>query len=111
MPRGFNYSGANVGKSPQGTRDQQYLREKAALMVAEKYYYTPDDFEQLKGDLRDGLITVRIMTTASSLAGRGGPKGRRNSMEIWAERLGILRASQASWASKGCYDQRGVNRD
>ena len=59
MPRRFTYSGANVGKSPQGTPAQQYLREKVALMAAEKYY-TPEEFEQLMTDLSYGLITVRI---------------------------------------------------
>jgi hypothetical protein len=45
-------------------------------MAAEKYYYTPEDFEQLKGDLRDGLITVRIMTTASSALRAAGIRWR-----------------------------------
>ena len=45
MPRRFNYSGANLGKSPQGNSAQQYLREKAALMAAEKYY-TAEEFER-----------------------------------------------------------------
>ena len=38
---------------------QQYLREKAALMAAEKYY-TPEEFKQVMADLSAGLITVRI---------------------------------------------------
>ena len=59
MPRRFNYSGTNFGKSPQGTPAQQYLREKAALMAAEKYY-TPEEFKQVMADLSAGLITVRI---------------------------------------------------
>ena len=56
----FGYLGANFGKRQQkATPAQQYLREKAALMAAEKYY-TPEEFEQVMADLSDGLITVRI---------------------------------------------------
>ena len=56
----FGYLGANFGKREQKpTPAQQYLRDKAALMAAEKYY-APDEFAQLMADLRDGLITVRI---------------------------------------------------
>ena len=54
------HSGANFGRTEQKpTPAQQYLREKAALMAAEKYY-TPEEFEQLWADVSDGLITVRI---------------------------------------------------
>ena len=56
----FGYLGANFGKREQkSTPAQQYLRDKAALMAAEKYY-TPDEYAQLMADLRDGLISVRI---------------------------------------------------
>ena len=58
--RPANYSGANFGKSePTATPAQQYLREKAALMAAEKYY-APEEFEELTANLSNGLITVRI---------------------------------------------------
>ena len=58
VPRG--YHGANFGKRDQrSTPAQQYLREKAALMAAEKYY-TPEEFKQVMADLSAGLITVRI---------------------------------------------------
>ena len=59
MPRRFNYSGANFGKGEQNATGQQYLRQRAALMAAEKYY-TPEEFEQVMADLSYGLITVRI---------------------------------------------------
>ena len=49
MPRRSNYSGANFGKSPQGTPAQHYLREKAALVAAAKYY-TREEFEQVMAD-------------------------------------------------------------
>ena len=60
MPRQYGYLGGNVGKREKDvTPSQRYLREKSALHAAEKYY-TPEEFEQLLADLRDGLITVRI---------------------------------------------------
>ena len=55
----FGYLGAISGGSRKPTPAQQYLREKAALMAAEKYY-TPEEFEQVMADLSNGLITVRI---------------------------------------------------
>ena len=59
MPGPFGYLGANLGRQEKTTPVQQYLREKAALMAAQKYY-TREEFDQLMADLRDGLITVRI---------------------------------------------------
>ena len=60
MPARFGYLGANFGKRDERTTPaQQYLREKAALMAADKYY-TPEEFKQLMADLSAGLITVRI---------------------------------------------------
>ena len=59
MPRRFNYSGANFVTREQNTPAHQYIREKAALQAAERYY-TPEEFERLMADLSDGLITVRI---------------------------------------------------
>ena len=59
MPRRFNYSGANFGKREQNATGQQYLRQRAALMAAEKYY-TPEELEKVMADLSYGLITVRI---------------------------------------------------
>ena len=56
----FGYLGANFGKREQkSTPAQQYLREKASLHAARKYY-TPEEFEELMVDLSDGLSTVRI---------------------------------------------------
>ena len=56
----FGYLGANFGKREEKSiAAQQYLREKAALMAAEKYY-TPEEFKQVMADLSAGLITVRI---------------------------------------------------
>ena len=56
----FGYLGANCGKKEEkSTPAQQYLREKAALLAAEKYY-TPEEFKQVMADLSAGLITVRI---------------------------------------------------
>ena len=56
----FGYLGANFGKREEkSTPAQQYLREKAALMAAEKYY-TAEEFKQVMADLSAGLITVRI---------------------------------------------------
>ena len=50
----------NLGKRQETPAPaQQYLRKKAALMAAEKYY-TPEEFEQLWADVSDGLVTVRI---------------------------------------------------
>ena len=75
MPRRFNYSGANFGKSLQGTQAQQYLREKAALMAAEKYY-TPEEFKQVMADLSAGLITVRIYDEGIVIDRKQGTGGR-----------------------------------
>jgi hypothetical protein len=54
----FGYLGANFGKKDV-TPSQLHLRQKSALLAVEKYY-TPEEFEQLMADLRDGLISVRI---------------------------------------------------
>ena len=60
MPGPFGYLGANLGRRQEKTTPvQQYLREKAVLMAAQKYY-TREEFDQLMADLSDGLITVRI---------------------------------------------------
>jgi hypothetical protein len=56
----FGYLGANFGKREKdATAAQLYLRHKSALLAAEKYY-TPEEFQQLLADLRDGLIAVQI---------------------------------------------------
>ena len=56
----FGYLGADFRRREKdATAAQLYLRQKAALHAAEKYY-TPEEFEQILADLRDGLITVRI---------------------------------------------------
>jgi hypothetical protein len=59
MPPPFGFSGGFRTKPEKATPEQQYLREKGALMAAEKYY-TSEEFARLMADLRDGLITVRI---------------------------------------------------
>ena len=60
MPVPFGYLGANIrNRQEKAPLEQQYLREKAALMAAQKYY-TREEFDQLMADLSDGLITVRI---------------------------------------------------
>ena len=48
-----------VRSREKSTPAQQYLRDKAALDAAKKYY-TPEEFERLMDDLSNGLITVRI---------------------------------------------------
>ena len=54
MPGSFGYLGGNFAKRQETpTPAQQYLREKAALMAAEKYY-TPEEFAQLMADLSTG---------------------------------------------------------
>jgi hypothetical protein len=56
----WGYRGASFGKKPEkSTPAQQYLREKAALDAAQKYY-TTEEFEVLMSDFRNGLLTVRI---------------------------------------------------
>ena len=60
MVASWGYRGASFGKKPEkSTPAQQYLREKAALDAAKKYY-TPEEFERLMNDLSNGLIIVRI---------------------------------------------------
>ncbi len=59
MPSPFGFLGGSRKVPEKATSEQQYLREKAALMAAEKYY-TREEFEQLMADLSYGLITVRI---------------------------------------------------
>ena len=76
MPRRFNYSGANFGKRDQNsTPGQQYVREKAALVAAEKYF-SPEEFEKVMADLSYGLITVRIYDEGI-LINRDGQCGRQ----------------------------------
>jgi hypothetical protein len=48
----FGYLGANFGKKDV-IPSQLDLRQKSALLAAEKYY-TPEEFEQLMADLREG---------------------------------------------------------
>ena len=56
----FGFRGADFGKREKNvTPAQLYLRQKSALHAAEKYY-TPEEFQQLLADLRDGLISVQI---------------------------------------------------
>ncbi len=58
MLAAFGYLDAHK-REKAGTAAQLYLRQKSALLAAVKYY-TPEEFEQLLADLRDGLISVQI---------------------------------------------------
>ena len=67
MMAAWGYLGANFGKRPEkSTPAQQYVREKAALHAAQKYY-TPAEFDQLMADLSQGLLTVRIYDDGTTI--------------------------------------------
>lgn len=69
MMASWSYPGASFGKKPEkSTPAQEYLRQKAALEAAKKYY-TPEEFARLMDDLSNGRITVRIYDATASLKG------------------------------------------
>ena len=60
MRASWGYLGANFGKRAETTAPAEpYLREKAVLNEAKKYY-SPEEFDKLMADLNRGLLTVRV---------------------------------------------------